>query len=214
VSERSSGQHVQCRPYWARWIAIPVAAVLLGVSVYAATRLQASDTGVDFRVSDQIAMVGLGVVLALVALSPMRPRVRADAEGVSVRNVLFSRRFDWGEVRSVSFPDGASFPRLELAEDEYYSVLAVQAMDRQRAVDAVRGLRRLHRAALSRVAAAGQAGTGGEDDSPPQPDAADGPAADGAVAGDGSSGGEDRVDATVRTDVCDGTDGAGSSSAQ
>src|SRR5699024_3468434 len=153
VSERSSGQHVQCRPYWARWIAIPVAAVLLGVSVYAATRLQASDTGVDFRVSDQIAMVGLGVVLALVALSPMRPRVRADAEGVSVRNVLFSRRFDWGEVRSVSFPDGASFPRLELAEDEYYSVLAVQAMDRQRAVDAVRGLRRLHRAALSRVAA-------------------------------------------------------------
>src|SRR5699024_416651 len=166
-------------------------------SVYAATRLQASDTGVDFKVGDQIAMVGLGLILALVALSPMRPRVRADAEGVSVRNVLFSRRFDWREIRSVSFPDGASFPRLELAEDEYYSVLAVQAMDRQRAVDAVRGLRRLHRAAHSRVPTAGDVRAGGNDESSATTDAA-AQSAEASAAGDttGTSAGDTSCNAT------------------
>jgi hypothetical protein len=64
-----------------------------------------------------------------------------------VRNVLLSRRFAWHEVLSISFPDGASWARLELPEDEYYPVIAVQAVDRERAVIAVRALRRLHKQA-------------------------------------------------------------------
>jgi hypothetical protein len=50
-------------------------------------------------------------------------------------------------VLSVSFPDGASWARLELPDDEYQAVMAVQAVDRGRAVEAVRALRKLHRAA-------------------------------------------------------------------
>lgn len=144
------------RPYWACWLGISLAVVLLGVSVFAAVRLQGSDTGSGFAVSDQVAMGGLGLVLALAALLPLRLMVRADAEGVVVRNAFFSRRFDWQEIGAVNFPDGALFPRLELPADEYYTVQAVQAVDRHRAVDAVRMLRRLHRAALRRVAAASE----------------------------------------------------------
>lgn len=135
------------RPRRARWIAVVCAVFLLAVCTVMAAFLQRSDTGVHFRVSDQVALVGVGVILAGAVLLLARPRVDADSQGVRVRNVLFTQRFGWGDVLAVSFPDGASFARLELPADEYYSVLAVQALDRQHAVDAVRTLRRLHKRA-------------------------------------------------------------------
>src|SRR5439155_22639333 len=112
--------------------------------------LRSSHTGVIFQVSDQVAMMGVGVILAAASLLFATPRVRADTEGIEVRNVLVGRRFSWLEVLSVSFPDGASFARLELPEDDYYGVLAVQAVDQERAVEAVRALRRLHKQAWAR----------------------------------------------------------------
>ncbi|RBM18231.1 hypothetical protein DI005_19935 [Prauserella sp. PE36] len=124
-----------------------LALLLLVVFTVVAVLLRSSDTGVIFQVSDQVAMIGVGVLLAGASLLFAMPRVKADTEGIEVRNVVVSRRFAWGEVLSVSFPDGASFARLELPDDEYYSVLAIQAVDRDRAVEAVRALRKLHKAA-------------------------------------------------------------------
>ncbi|MGH3517894.1 MAG: PH domain-containing protein [Haloechinothrix sp.] len=112
-----------------------------------AVLLRSSDTGVIFQPSDQVAMVGIGLLLAAGTLLWATPRVRADRAGIEVRNVLTKRRFSWDEVLSVSFPDGASWARLELPDDEYHAVMAVQAVDRERAVQAVRALRRLHRQA-------------------------------------------------------------------
>ncbi|MFB9725580.1 PH domain-containing protein [Haloechinothrix salitolerans] len=109
--------------------------------------LPRSDTGAVFRTSDQVAMILLGVLLAGATMLWAVPRVRADADGIRVRNVLTSRRFAWREVLAVSFPDGAAFARLELPDDEYYTVMAVQAVDGWRAVTAVRALRALHRQA-------------------------------------------------------------------
>ncbi|MDT7727364.1 MAG: hypothetical protein QOI21_3940 [Actinomycetota bacterium] len=109
--------------------------------------LRNSNTGAIFQASDQIAMIGVGILLAGATLLFAMPRVRADTKGIEVRNVLLSRRFAWSDVLSVTFPDGASWARLELPDDEYYSIMAVQAVDRQRAVEAVRALRRLHHAA-------------------------------------------------------------------
>ncbi|HVW42980.1 MAG TPA: PH domain-containing protein [Amycolatopsis sp.] len=136
------------RPFRATWMAVVVAVVLLVAFSVVATLLRSSHTGAIFEVSDQIAMVGIGVVLALGALLFATPRVRADAEGIEVRNIiLLTKRYRWREVLSVSFPDGASFARLELPDDEYQGVLAIQAVDRARAVEAVRALRRLHKQA-------------------------------------------------------------------
>jgi mannose/fructose/N-acetylgalactosamine-specific phosphotransferase system component IIC len=104
-------------------------------------------TGVIFRTSDQVAMIILGFLLAGGVLLLTRPRVTADASGVDVRNVVTSHHFDWKDVLSVSFPDGAAWARLELPEDEYISVMAVQAVDREYAVSSVRALRELHKAA-------------------------------------------------------------------
>ena len=57
------------------------------------------------------------------------------------------RYLPWELVRAVSFPDGASWARLDLPDDEYLPVMAVQAADGQRAVAGIRQLRALHAAA-------------------------------------------------------------------
>jgi PH (Pleckstrin Homology) domain-containing protein len=98
--------------------------------------------------------------------------VRADARGIEVRNVGVPRYLPWELVRAVAFPDGASWARLDLPDDEYLAVLAVQAVDGQRAVAGIRALRALH--AASRGATRSAAPETGTPDRPepdgPEPD--------------------------------------------
>jgi hypothetical protein len=127
----------------AAWVGATAVLVLF---VVVAVVLRNSDTGVRFRTADQVSLVLLGMVIAGGLLLLARPRVIADAEGIEVRNVLFNRRFPWELVRRVAFPDGASWARLDLPDDEYIAVLAIQAVDGARAVDAIRRVRALHAA--------------------------------------------------------------------
>ncbi len=127
----------------AAWVGATAVLVLF---VVVAVVLRNSDTGVRFRAADQVSLVVLGVLIAGGLLLLARPRVIADAEGIEVRNVLFNRRFPWELVRRVAFPDGASWARLDLPDDEYIAVLAIQAVDGSRAVDAIRKVRALHAA--------------------------------------------------------------------
>lgn len=138
------------RPRRVRVIAGVLAGVLVAVFVVIAVLLKGSDTGATFNTSDQVGMVGIGLFLAALVLWPTWPRVRADLECVEVRNMLGARRFAWSEIVKVSFPDGVRWARLELPQDEYVPMLAIQAIDRERAVSAMRELRRLHRESLSR----------------------------------------------------------------
>lgn len=137
------------RPRKARVVAVAVAVLFLAAFTVVAVLLPDSRTGVNFYVSDQIAMAGVGVVLACGALWFARPRVRADHEGVEVRNMLGAHHYPWSEVVSVSFPDGAPWARLELPADEYVPIVAVQAVDGEHAVTAMRELRRLRREAAA-----------------------------------------------------------------
>lgn len=135
------------RPWRIRWAAWLGAIAILGVMVAVAVLLRTVPTGVYFRLADQVAMVVIGLLMALGTLLLAMPRVRADADGVQVRNVLTTRTLRWADVLAVSFPDGASWARLELPDDEYLPVLAIQAVDRDRAVTAINALRALHQGA-------------------------------------------------------------------
>ncbi|MHA6794831.1 PH domain-containing protein [Pseudonocardia bannensis] len=112
-----------------------------------AVLLRNSPTGVFFRLADQIAMVLMGLFVAGGVLLLARPRVRADADGIEVRNILVTRHVPWDQVRGVAFPDGASWARLDLPDDEYLSILAIQAVDGAYAVDGIRAVRALYAAA-------------------------------------------------------------------
>jgi hypothetical protein len=133
------------RPRRVRWVAIALAVLLVAVFSVVAALLRGSDTGVYFTASDQVAMVLLGVLLAGAALLFTRPRLRADKEGVHVRNIIASHHLPWALVQRVSFPEGASWARLELPDDEYIAVMAIQAADGKHAVAAITALRELHR---------------------------------------------------------------------
>ncbi|MBM7775295.1 hypothetical protein JOD54_005499 [Actinokineospora baliensis] len=128
---------------------VPIAVVFIGVFVVVAVLLRGSGTGVYFQVSDQLAMVGIGVLLAAGVLWLTWPKVTADEDGITVRNLLGRTRYPWTAVRGISFPDGAAWARLELPDDEYVPVMAVQSIDGARAVEAIRELRRLHRVATT-----------------------------------------------------------------
>ncbi len=123
------------------------AVVIVALFTSIAVVLRNTDTGVFFRTADQVALILIGVFMAGGILLVARPRARADAEGIEVRNILVTRRLSWADVERVAFPDGASWARLDLPDYEYVSVMAVQAVDGQRAVDGIRKLRALHTAA-------------------------------------------------------------------
>jgi hypothetical protein len=137
----------EARPRKVRVLAAAVAVFFVAVFTVVAVLLPRGSTGVTFYVSDQVAMVGIGLVLGAAALWFARPRVRADGEGVEVRNMLGTHRYSWPDVESVTFPDGSPWARLELPDDEYVPILAVQAVDGEHAVTAMRELRRLRREA-------------------------------------------------------------------
>ncbi|MGH3814338.1 MAG: PH domain-containing protein [Pseudonocardiaceae bacterium] len=140
----TTGTQVEVRPRKARLVAVVAAVLLITVFTVIGVLLRRADTGVYFRTSDQVAMVMLGLLLAGAALLFARPRVRAGTDGVEVRNLLGSRTLPWELVLRVSFPDGAPWARLELPDDEYIAVMAIQATDGHHAVRAIRALRAVH----------------------------------------------------------------------
>ncbi|WP_425297387.1 PH domain-containing protein [Nocardia abscessus] len=122
------------------WIvAVLVAATFTAGGIW----LRSGSTGVNFRVADQIAMIGIGVLGAAAVLLLTRPRVRVGARGVSVRNILGDNDFPWAYIRGASFPDRKSWARLELVDDDYVPMLAIRSNDKEHAAQAMARLREL-----------------------------------------------------------------------
>jgi hypothetical protein len=72
-----------------------------------------------------------------------RPRLRVGPAGLSVRNLVGDRLVRWSEVVGVSFPAGRRWARIDLPDDEYIPLMAIQAVDKERAVDAMDTVRSL-----------------------------------------------------------------------
>jgi hypothetical protein len=133
----------QLRPHLTPYVAYAVAVVLVVAHLVIGLLLKIGSTGVIFQTSDQIAMAVLGVILAGLALLFTRPRLRVGAAGLSVRNVLGDRLVLWNDIVGVSFPVGARWARIDLPDDEYVPLLAIQSVDKDRAVAAMDTVRSL-----------------------------------------------------------------------
>lgn len=133
------------------WVAATVT-LLAGVGLAVALRGSPGTGQAAFGTADRFALVGLGLIGAAALLTLARPLVEADGEGIRVRNVIGDTRLPWAAVRAVRFEHGASWASLELPDDEVISVLAVQAVDKEYAVAAVRALRARHAADQRRAA--------------------------------------------------------------
>ena len=145
---------VSAVPRRLRTVCAVAAAVVVAVMVVVGLLLKSSSTGVvSFRTSDQVAMIGLGLLMGAGILLLGRSRVDADTDGIRVRNILVRHELPWTAVHAVRFDRNSAWASLLLTNDDELAVLAVQAGDRMRAVEAVEGLRALlaHAKALEKA---------------------------------------------------------------
>lgn len=125
--------HPHLTPYFAYGAAFLIAAAHIAVGFL----LKVGSSGVIFQTSDQVAMGLLGVVIGGAVLLFARPALRVGAPGIAVRNLLGYRLVPWSQVVGMSFPSGARWARLDLPDDEYLPVMAIQSVDKDRAVAAM-----------------------------------------------------------------------------
>jgi hypothetical protein len=134
---------LEIRPHLTPYFAYGAALVFVAAGVVLGLLLKMRSSGVIFQTADQIAFALLGVVMAGLVLLFARPRLRIGAQGVAVRNLLGYKLIPWSDVVGVSFPRGARWARVDLPDDEYVPVMAIQAVDKNRAVDAMDRVRDL-----------------------------------------------------------------------
>jgi Bacterial PH domain len=134
---------IEIRPHLTPYFAYGAAVLIVVAHVAVGVLLKISSTGVVFQTADQVAIALLGVVIACFVLLFARPRLRVGAPGIAVRNLLGYRLIPWSDVVDVSFHRGARWARLDLPDDEYVPVMAIQAVDKDRAVDAMDRVRAL-----------------------------------------------------------------------
>jgi len=134
---------VELRPHLTPLFAYAAAFLIAAAHIAVGLLLKIKSSGVVFQTADQVAMALLGLVIAGVVLLFARPRLRVGPSGLSVRNLLGDRLIRWSDTVGVSFPTGSRWARIDLPDDEYVPVMAIQAVDKDRAVEAMDTVRSL-----------------------------------------------------------------------
>jgi hypothetical protein len=107
---------------------LPLVMAAGALVVCAAVALGMGGAG-GWRAGDQLALVGFGAALAAFLLRYASIRAVPDDDGLTVRNLLLTRRIRWGEVVEVRFPEGAPWVTLELDDTDEVAVMAIQRAD-------------------------------------------------------------------------------------
>jgi hypothetical protein len=134
---------VEVRPHRTLLFVYAAAFLIAAIHIVVGLLLKMKSSGVIFQTADQVAMAVLGLIIAGGVLLFARPRLRVGPPGISVRNLLGYKLIPWSEVVGVSFPAGHRWARIDLPDDEYIPVMAILAVDKDRAVDAMDTVRSL-----------------------------------------------------------------------
>ncbi len=134
---------VELRPHRTPVFVYAAAFLIAAAHIVVGLLLKVRSSGVIFHTSDQVAIAALGLLIAGGVLLFARPRLRVGPAGLAVRNLFGYRLIPWRDVVDVSFPAGKRWARIDLRDDEYVPLMAIQAADRERAVDAMDTVRSL-----------------------------------------------------------------------
>jgi len=134
---------LQVRPKRIAIYASIAATLVVAVMVVVGVLLRDTNEGVEFRTSDQVGLIGIGLILGGLIMTAARPRLRVDRNGLWVRNVLGDQFTPWELVVRIAYPQGANWAQLLMPDDETKPIMAIQAMDRGRAVTALEAVREL-----------------------------------------------------------------------
>ena len=123
------------------WVCI---AIVIPVHLFMGIMLDVEFTGAYITFIDKLAFPGIGIVISIIAwLAFNRPRLRANSEGVEIRNIIGTRFYPWEVIYGMSFPEGSRMARIELPNFEYVPVWAIQSGDKEAAIAATRNFREL-----------------------------------------------------------------------
>ncbi|MBU4213297.1 MAG: PH domain-containing protein [Actinobacteria bacterium] len=91
-------------------------------------------------VPDQIGFGVLGALIVWFCWRQASVALLVDPAGLTVRNLVVTRRLSWAEVVSVRFGQGRPWVQLDLADGDTIAVMGVQRSDGERAVREARRL--------------------------------------------------------------------------
>jgi hypothetical protein len=126
-----AGLHAPFRPHAARVVTLVLAAlvVLLTIVLIAALPTIAPDSGSG----DAAGIAVLGLAVAWFCWRQASVCALVDESGITVRNLLLSRRLAWAQVVSVRFGNGRPWVQLDLADGDTLAVMGIQRADGPRA---------------------------------------------------------------------------------
>ena len=84
------------------------------------------------------------MLIGIAILMMARPTLKVFEQGLLVRNILGENFYAWPLVYGISFPQGAQWALLRMPDDETHPVMAIQLLDRSRAVESLKEVRALH----------------------------------------------------------------------
>lgn len=129
-------------PALRKWTFILIAIIMV-IHIFMGVMVGVGDSGLFLTLLDQLAFVGIGLVLSACTLLLLRNRVRVSSAGVEVRNILSPKFYPWDMIHGLSFPQGSRWARLELPDFEFVPILALQIADKESIVSNVTKFREL-----------------------------------------------------------------------
>lgn len=124
--------------------AVVSALLVIAIHVFLAFAVAVGDTGTAVTVTDQWGYFLAGLIFAGAFFAALwRPRIRANKDGVEVRNFIGTSFYPWTVIYGLNFPADARIARLELPDFEYVQLWALQQADGESCAQAVRKLREL-----------------------------------------------------------------------
>ena len=116
------------RPRLARAVTLALGVLVLGSTAAIMVSMTVLSTG------DRIGFALVGGLIVWFLWRQASVVARADDDGLTVRNLVFTRRLEWAEVVSVRFGSGRPWVQLDLADGDTLAVMGVQRADGERAV--------------------------------------------------------------------------------
>ena len=108
-------------PYRTRVVLLAAAVAVFGVLLIIAVMLPE-----DWGVGDRGGVVAIGLLSAGVLVTLARPKVIADRNGVTVVNLMYTRRLEWAEVVRVNLRRGDPWATLDLADGTTLAAMGIQ----------------------------------------------------------------------------------------
>ncbi|GEL97194.1 PH domain-containing protein [Cellulomonas terrae] len=111
------------RPRLARVVTLALALLVLGSTVAIMLAMTVLSTG------DRIGFALVGGLIVWFLWRQASVVARVDDDGLTVRNLVFTRRLEWAEIVSVRFGSGRPWVQLDLSDGDTLAVMGIQRAD-------------------------------------------------------------------------------------